>query len=163
MDPVPDVTRSARFLSAEEGARRKRAVAANGRRGGQFTRVQLTGKMEELAERGKEAVATAVAAAFGAQGARDAWVAAASERFAESRAYVDVPTPAVRSRAGRERESGKITVLGEVLEWRAADPRDGPQLGKGEWSMDFEWFFEMSLLGGAAGERATLFVMCKFL
>ena len=67
--------------------------------------------------------------------------------------YVDVAATAVRRRAASERDSGKLVLRGEVVEWRAADPRDGPPLGKGEWSFDYEWYFEVSPLAGEEGRR----------
>ena len=141
------MTLSARFRSAEEGARRRQAVAANARRHGQFVRVQLTGKMEGLVGESKDRVAREVGEAFGGALAKDAWVSEPSGRFDGARVYVDVAAPSVRLRARSEQVSGKLSVGGELVDWRAADPRDGPPLGKGEWSFDYEWFFEMSPLG----------------
>jgi hypothetical protein len=44
---------------------------------------------------------------------------------------------------------------GELVEWRAADSREGPPLSKGEWYVDYEWFFEASPMEGeVTGEGA---------
>ena len=153
MAAVPDVVQSARFRSEEERRRRRQTVAENSRRQVQFVRVQLTGKLEGLVGESMERVAREVGEAFGATVAKDAWVSESSGRFAGARVYVDVAATAVRRRASAELESGRVQIRDEWVEWRAADPRDGPPLGRGEWSFDYEWFLEMSPLGGEEGQK----------
>ena len=88
----------------------------------------------------KERVARLVGEAFEAAAAKkkDAWVSEPSERFEGARVYVDVAAPAVRAKARLELDSGNLLLRGESVEWRAADPREGPPLGKGEWNIDYE-------------------------